>query len=119
MIDLSTLTAVNRAVNAQLVYASSAHWSPRSRYGDCKSFTMAKLAALLALGAEPSDLTVAVVTLPNGEQHAILEVNAPEGIEVLDSLNDRVEPASTVFARRYRLVYEMDPTTTYLMENDH
>lgn len=95
--------AVNRDVNRSMLqtddqrqYAVSDYWNipvarPGSRTrGDCEDFVLAKRAALIARGVPGSALSIALVTTPWNEPHAVLLVASDRGDFVLDNLDERI-----------------------------
>jgi predicted transglutaminase-like cysteine proteinase len=74
------------AVSDQDLYGIAEFWTyPTSGYGDCEDFVLAKRAALIERGWEPSNLLISVVRQPNGEGHAVLMVRTDRGDMVLDN----------------------------------
>jgi predicted transglutaminase-like cysteine proteinase len=92
MIEFSKAKAINSAIN-ELPYKSDPerYNSPEfwteidSNGGDCEDFALAKRAALLAAGADHSDLHLATCFIETGGFHAVLVVDTNEGSFVLDN----------------------------------
>ncbi|CAN5361291.1 transglutaminase-like cysteine peptidase [soil metagenome] len=94
---------INRDINRSILqtddqrqYAVSDYWNvpvarPGSRArGDCEDFVLAKRAALIARGVPGEALSIALVTTPWNEPHAVLLVASDRGDFVLDNLDERI-----------------------------
>ncbi|WP_404403346.1 transglutaminase-like cysteine peptidase [Pelagibacterium halotolerans] len=68
------------------LYGTSEFWTyPSNGYGDCEDFVLAKRAALIESGWNPSTLLITVVRQPNSEGHAVLMVRTDRGDLILDN----------------------------------
>lgn len=92
MITFSKAKAINSAINEfpyksdQERYNSPEFWAEiDSNGGDCEDFSLAKRAALLAAGANHSDLHLVTCFTESHEFHAVLVVDTDEGSFVLDN----------------------------------
>lgn len=109
--------ALGRAVTARLGYVEDAtgHWlGPLAAYregGDCEDHAVTKMASLLALGAAPEHVFVAVLRPRNAAQrrHAVLALQTQDGWLYLD-MNASGERSAAWLKRRYVLerVYRAD-----------
>lgn len=86
------LVAINDQMNRQIVpvsdldlYRVDEFWTYPDGYGDCEDIALAKRAALIAGGWDPSTLLMAVVRQPNGEGHAVLMARTDRGDLILDN----------------------------------
>lgn len=86
------LVAINDQMNRQIVpvsdldlYRVDEFWTYPDGYGDCEDIALAKRAALIANGWNPSTLLIAVVRQPNGEGHAVLMARTDRGDLILDN----------------------------------
>ncbi|MCD7059919.1 transglutaminase-like cysteine peptidase [Pelagibacterium xiamenense] len=78
-------TSVTPANDGDL-YGISEFWTfPSNGYGDCEDFVLAKRAALIERGWNPSTLLITVVRQSNGEGHAVLMVRTDRGDLILDN----------------------------------
>ena len=84
------------------------------RGGDCEDYVIAKYVALRALGIPADRLRVVVVyDRKNREDHAILAVSGPQGVQVLDNNRKRVidwEESS----RRYSPYYSLNEQAVWI-----
>ncbi|WP_269714841.1 transglutaminase-like cysteine peptidase [Caulobacter sp. NIBR2454] len=102
------LNKINRKINHDLVrrtdlegYGQEDYWaapisSGAAAYGDCEDYVLEKRRALMAVGVPASALSVAVVTTPWGETHAVLLVDTDQGEYVLDNLSSFIAPWAKV-----------------------
>jgi predicted transglutaminase-like cysteine proteinase len=112
--DLLTRTndTVNRSIaerSDQQVYGVSEYWATPLeaglKVGDCEDYALEKRRALVAAGVPASALSLAVVTTPQGQDHAVLLVATDKGEYVLDNLSAWVLPwAKTPYRWRERQV---------------
>jgi predicted transglutaminase-like cysteine proteinase len=86
------LVSINDQMNRQIVpvsdldlYRVDEFWTYPDGYGDCEDIALAKRAALIASGWDPSTLLMAVVRQPNGEGHAVLMARTDRGDLILDN----------------------------------
>lgn len=86
------LVGINDQMNRQIVPVSDLDlynvdelWTYPDGYGDCEDIALAKRAALIASGWDPSTLLMAVVRQPNGEGHAVLMARTDRGDLILDN----------------------------------
>jgi predicted transglutaminase-like cysteine proteinase len=92
MISFSKAKAINSAIN-ELPYKSDPerYNSPEcwteidAKGGDCEDFALAKRAALLAAGADRSELHMVLCYTEKGQFHAVLVVDTNEGSFILDN----------------------------------
>lgn len=119
------LRAVNRIVNEAIRYQTDPqtwgeddYWaSPAETLargaGDCEDYALLKLAALAALGWEPTDLSVVVVKdLRRGIGHAVLAVRQGASYAVLDNVTDAV--LSDTDIRDYLPLYSIGPAGSWI-----
>ena len=90
---------VNRAIAQRpdiQVYGVAEYWNNPLEHGlnagDCEDFVLEKRHGLIAAGVPATALSIAVVTTPRGETHAVLLVATSRGEFVLDSLTAWVLP---------------------------
>ena len=91
---------VNRAiryVSDRVLFGDEDYWhlaiGPDGKgAGDCKDYVLEKHRALVAAGVPASDLSIAIVSTPGGETHAVLLVRTDRGELVLDSLSQWIQP---------------------------
>lgn len=113
-LGVSTLAAVNRAVN-QVPYIADAadRWlAPGdffARGGDCEDYALAKMAVLQRLGVDPAAMWVLVLDDP---AHAVLLVDTAQGLVVLDNLHDDLYRPSDRLLRS--LVYVVNDTGMWI-----
>jgi predicted transglutaminase-like cysteine proteinase len=67
-------------------------WTYPERFGDCEDYVLLKRKLLMEAGWPPSSLLITVVTLPNGEGHAILTVRTDRADYALDNLSKKILP---------------------------
>lgn len=86
------LVSINDQMNRQIVPVSDLDlynvdelWTYPDGYGDCEDIALAKRAALIASGWDPSTLLMAVVRQSNGEGHAVLMARTDRGDLILDN----------------------------------
>lgn len=94
---LAQAQAVQAAINAMPYrsdaarYGLSEFWAELDAHGgDCEDFALAKRAALLAQGADPASLHLALCWTETSEFHAVLVVDTEQGSYALD--NRHAEP---------------------------
>ncbi|WP_158240603.1 transglutaminase-like cysteine peptidase [Telmatospirillum siberiense] len=83
--------SINRAIRPMADAGKAGYWEPASA-GDCKTYTVRKMQALLALGLPREALHVAIVRTPQAESHAVLTVDTDRGTYVLDNMSDELQP---------------------------
>lgn len=92
MTDFDRARQVNEVVNG-LPYRSDVERYGRHEFwneldaagGDCEDFALAKRAALLAQGVDPTSLHLALCWTETEEFHAVLVVDTEQGSYVLDN----------------------------------
>jgi len=67
-------------------------WAYPKKYGDCEDYVLLKRKMLMESGWPASALLITVVTLPNGDGHAVLTVRTDKADYALDNLNDKILP---------------------------
>ena len=67
-------------------------WTYPKNYGDCEDYVLLKRKLLMAQGWPASTLLITVVTLPNGDGHAVLTVRTDRADYALDNLKDKIMP---------------------------
>lgn len=73
-------------VSDQDLYGVAEFWTyPVNGYGDCEDIALAKRAALIERGWNPSVLLMTIVMQEDGEGHAILMVRTDRGDMILDN----------------------------------
>ena len=65
-------------------------WAYPKNYGDCEDYVLLKRKLLMDKGWPASSLLITVVTLPNGDGHAVLTVRTDRADYALDNLNDKI-----------------------------
>lgn len=93
----------NRKINREVrhmsdrrQFAVSDYWAVPRRWGaggprgDCEDYVLGKRAELMAIGVPASALSIALVTTPWNEPHAVLLVSTDAGDYVLDNLERRI-----------------------------
>lgn len=92
MITLDQAREVNRVVNEGNVYVPDSaryhrpdFWTEIDGEGDCEDYALGKRAALLAAGADPESLRLALCQVETGECHLVLVVTTDAGEYVLDN----------------------------------
>lgn len=108
----ATNDRINRAIGRRTdleAYGVQELWSLPLQdgvaYGDCEDYVLEKRRALLAAGLPRDAMSIAVVTTPKGERHAVLLVETAAGAYVLDNLSAYVLPwAKTGYRWRERQV---------------
>lgn len=90
--DPGLLEAVNRAVNAGIVYRREAvdRWTVWPAAGDCDDYAVTKLSELIDAGVPRDALRLALVTTAAGEGHMVLLARTDGGDVVLDNRTDAV-----------------------------
>lgn len=73
-------------------YKREEFWTYPNRYGDCEDYVLLKRKLLMERGWPASSLLVTVVTLPNGDGHAVLTVRTDRADYALDNLNNKILP---------------------------
>ncbi len=73
-------------------YKREEYWTYPTNYGDCEDYVLLKRKLLMDDGWPASNLLVTVVTLPNGDGHAVLTVRTDRADYALDNLNDKILP---------------------------
>lgn len=98
-----TLNKVNRRVNGALaqssdlsLYGVDDYWALPMEdgvgRGDCEDFALEKRRALITAGVPADNLSIAIVTTPAGQAHAVLVIATDRGDYVLDSLSAWITP---------------------------
>ena len=87
---------INRQVrpqaDARLFSASADTWEyPRSGYGDCEDYALAKRQALIQGGWPGKALRLVTARTPEGEAHVVLAVSTTKGDLILDNLKDGIQ----------------------------
>lgn len=89
------LDSVNLRINRTVVPAAdtgrAAYWEPADR-GDCKTYSVRKMQALLDVGVPRQAMHVATVRTPDAQGHAVLTIDTDRGTYVLDNMSDQVKP---------------------------
>ncbi len=67
-------------------------WAYPKKYGDCEDYVLLKRKLLMDSGWPASTLLITVVTLPNGDGHAVLTVRTDRADYALDNLNGKILP---------------------------
>ena len=102
--------AVNRAVNPaeDLPHHGRAeYWTlPVDAAGDCEDYALAKRHDLIEAGLPASALRIAIVTIPDGQRHAVLTIATDRGDFVLDNLSRAILPWNDT---NYRWLERQDP----------
>lgn len=99
----ATVNRVNTKVNRDIIRKTDIanngveeRWSTPledgTKFGDCEDYVLEKRRALIAEGFPPSALSIAVVTTPWNDTHAVLLVAGDKGEYVLDNLSPWVVP---------------------------
>lgn len=99
----ATVNRVNVKVNRDIIrktdianHGVEERWSTPledgTEFGDCEDYVLEKRRALIAEGFPPSALSIAVVTTPWNDTHAVLLVAGDKGEYVLDNLSPWVVP---------------------------
>lgn len=83
--------SINRAIRPMADAGQVGYWEPADA-GDCKTYTVRKMQALLSLGLPREALHVAIVRTPQGQGHAVLTVDTDRGTYVLDNMSDQLQP---------------------------
>ena len=65
-------------------------WVYPKNYGDCEDYVLLKRKLLMDAGWPASNLLITVVTLPNGDGHAVLTVRTDRADYALDNMNDEI-----------------------------
>ena len=73
-------------------YKREEYWAYPKRYGDCEDYVLLKRKILMDKGWPASNLLITVVTLPNGDGHAVLTVRTDRADYALDNLNNKIMP---------------------------
>ena len=73
-------------------YKREEYWAYPKNYGDCEDYVLLKRKLLMENGWPASDLLITVVTLPNGDGHAVLTVRTDRADYALDNLKDKILP---------------------------
>lgn len=73
-------------------YKREEFWTYPKNYGDCEDYVLLKRKLLMDAGWPASNLLITVVTLPNGDGHAVLTVRTDRADYALDNLNDKILP---------------------------
>lgn len=102
---LKKAAAVNRRINRSMrprpdsaAFGQPDYWHGDGVIGDCEDFALAKRRALIAEGMPPALLSIALVTTPRGEDHAVLLVADGDDAIVLDNLTPWiVRPSQTAY----------------------
>lgn len=113
----SEITRINSRVNGAIamrtdlsafgvddVWQSPGETAPR--YGDCEDYVLQKRRDLIAAGISAETLSIALVTTPSGQSHAVLLIADAGGEYVLDNLSAWILPWSST---RYRWVARQTP----------
>jgi predicted transglutaminase-like cysteine proteinase len=92
--------AINRAITPRTdleAFGVDNYWTlpltdgPKPE-GNCKHYVLEKRRQLVADGVPPDALSMAIVTTPANEVHAVLVVSTDQGDLVLDNLTDAIRP---------------------------
>lgn len=67
-------------------------WAYPKKYGDCEDYVLLKRKLLMDKGWPASSLLITVVTLPNGDGHAVLTVRTDRADYALDNLKYKIKP---------------------------
>lgn len=73
-------------------YKREEFWTYPKNYGDCEDYVLLKRKLLMEKGWPASSLLITVVTLPNGDGHAVLTVRTDRADYALDNLKDKIMP---------------------------
>ncbi|MCP4071928.1 MAG: transglutaminase-like cysteine peptidase [Hyphomicrobiales bacterium] len=73
-------------------YQREEFWAYPKNYGDCEDYVLLKRKLLMDKGWPASSLLITVVTLPNGDGHAVLTVRTDRADYALDNLNNKILP---------------------------
>lgn len=71
-------------------YNREEYWVYPKKYGDCEDYVLLKRKLLIENGWPASSLLITVVTLPNGDGHAVLTVRTDRADYALDNLNNKI-----------------------------
>ncbi len=95
----SEMVAVNSHSNRSVgpvtdleFYKREEFWTYPKNYGDCEDYVLLKRKLLMEQGWPASSLLITVVTLPNGDGHAVLTVRTDRADYALDNLNNKILP---------------------------
>jgi predicted transglutaminase-like cysteine proteinase len=116
--SLIRLVAINRVVNESLTYdPTKRDWRKPSELkgavkGNCKDYVVLKMAALRRAGFSLDHMEVVIVTLPSGELHSVLLVNAEDKTWVLDNRVPLVR--SMAHAKGYKPLISYSTHGSYL-----
>ena len=73
-------------------YKRDEFWTYPKKYGDCEDYVLLKRKMLMDQGWPATNLLITVVTLPNGDGHAVLTVRTDRADYALDNLDDKIKP---------------------------
>ena len=90
-INAHTNTTVKPVTDLEY-YQRQELWTYPKLFGDCEDYVLLKRKLLMESGWPPSSLLITVVTLRNGEGHAVLTVRTNRADYALDNLNQRILP---------------------------
>lgn len=82
---------INRSVRAVAQVGGIGYWEPADT-GDCKTYSVRKMQALLEAGLPRQAMHIAILRTPQAEGHAVLTVDTDRGTYVLDNLSDVIRP---------------------------
>jgi len=93
------MVQVNEYANRKVIpvtdleyYNREEYWTYPKNYGDCEDYVLLKRKMLMDKGWPASDLLITVLTLPDGNGHAVLTVRTDRADYALDNLNDKILP---------------------------
>lgn len=111
---LDQITYVNKTLNKfpykqdNWIYARDDHWASPSEFlkngGDCEDYAIIKYMTLRRLGFDADQMKIAIIyDVYSGTDHAYLVVNFGNKNFILDSREDKTDPA--YFTKRYQPHY--------------
>ncbi|MCF6320656.1 MAG: transglutaminase-like cysteine peptidase [Rhizobiaceae bacterium] len=93
------MVEVNNYANRKVIpvtdleyYKREEYWTYPKNYGDCEDYVLLKRKMLMDKGWSASNLLITVLTLPDGNGHAVLTVRTDRADYALDNLNDKILP---------------------------
>jgi predicted transglutaminase-like cysteine proteinase len=99
LVPYTLAESVQASINACTTYTSDIaryqavdFWEVADNAGDCEDYALAKRAALLAGGANPDYLHLALCWTETAEFHAVLVVDTERGSYVLDNRHAKPMP---------------------------
>jgi len=93
------MVSVNNYANRSVIpvtdleyYNREEYWTYPKDYGDCEDYVLLKRKMLMDKGWPASSLLITVLTLPDGNGHAVLTVRTDRADYALDNLNEKILP---------------------------